>query len=253
MRLLIVLMALLAFALSPVITQANTQATKPVYAQTATKQATLTPQAALQKLIEGNRRFLAENQRNRNYLTLAKFTSVHGQHPFAATLSCVDSRSTPEIVFDQGIGDIFSTRIAGNVASPAAIASLQFATVYAGAKVIVVLGHTQCGAVKAACTSKASGQLKSLVANISQAVSSVEGKTGNKNCDDLKLIDAIAKQNVINQIHAIINDNEEIADLVKKNELLIVGAMLNIRTGKVSFFNIDGTELRIQRGKPRGI
>lgn len=194
--------------------------------------------------MQGNKRFLVKQKRPRQSLLLAQLTSIQGQHPFAAILNCMDSRSIPEVIFDQGIGDLFVTRVAGNIASPAISASLQFATTIAGAKFIVVMGHTQCGAVQAACVGKATGQLKLLIANISPAVNITELKTKNNNCNDPTLINTIAKQNVLDQMHTILNNNNEIANLVKQHKVMLVGAMHNLSTGQVNFFDINGKPIQ---------
>lgn len=238
MKKLLILMVSVCCCLLVMTTQA-----KPQHVTTATQQANISPEQALEKLIQGNQRFLTESTRERQNLKLSKFTSIAGQHPYAVILNCMDSRSIPEILFDTGPGDMFVTRVAGNVASPAVIASIQYATTAAGAKLIVVMGHTQCGAIQAACIGKGSGQIKSLIANISMAVNIAMLKTKNKNCEDPTLINAIAKQNVLKQMKAILNQNSEIADLVKQDKVMLVGAMHNIRTGKVDFFNIDGKAL----------
>lgn len=203
---------------------------------TKTTQAAITPQQALSELKAGNKRFIKANMLQHDYLHIAKITSTYGQHPIAIVLSCIDSRSDPMILFDTGLGNIFSTAVAGNVISPNVLASMEYATKYAGAKLIVVMGHTQCGAIQAACTGKVFGHLHELISQIRPAVITVEKKLNNKNCADPTLIDAIARQNVINQIQAILKKSPILRNLVKSGQIKIVGAMHNIKTGQVTFF-----------------
>ncbi len=200
----------------------------------------LTPEQSLAKLKAGNLRFVKAKKRARNYAELAKIASTKGQHPFAIVLSCIDSRSIPDLIFDQGLGNMFVARDAGNVVSPTIYASMLFAVKVTGSNLIVVMGHTQCGAVQAACEGKASGFIGDLLAKIQPAVNVVEQQTKYKNCQSMKLVNKIARQNVITQINAILKNVPEFDKLIAEKKLMIVGAMHDIRTGKVEFFNEKG-------------
>jgi len=196
-----------------------------------------TPAQALEILEQGNLRFVDSKMMQRNHLETANDTSMHGQHPFAIVLSCIDSRSIPETIFDQGIGDIFTARVAGNVVSSNIIASMEYATMVAGAKLIVVMGHTQCGAVHAACQGAAPGHINALVAQIKPAVVSVEKKLNRHDYSDPTLFNAIVKQNVINQINIILKDSPILRKMDDDHKIKIVGAIHNLKTGQVEFFN----------------
>ncbi len=154
---------------------ATMQAPPPVPAQTEASQAALTPDGALDLLVEGNRRFVSGTPAHRDWAGQIADTAG-GQYPFAIVLGCVDSRVPIEVVFDQGIGDIFSARVAGNVASPDVLGSMEFACRLAGSKLVMVLGHTACGAVKGAISNAELGNLTGLVRKIEPAVAAVEGE-----------------------------------------------------------------------------
>lgn len=232
---IVVFVAVSVLSFSVLASQADV--TKAQLVHTKITQAAITPQQALAELKAGNKRFAKAKINQRDYLRIAKKTSVYGQHPIAIVLSCIDSRSDPVIVFDQGLGNIFKTAVAGNVISPNILASMEYATNYAGSRLIVVMGHTQCGAIQAACTGKVFGHLHGLIEQIEPAVKSVEKQLKNKNCEDPILVDAIARQNVINQMHEIVKQSPIINKLVKSGQIKIVGAMHNIKSGKVEFFS----------------
>jgi carbonic anhydrase len=206
------------------------------YIQTHESQAAITADGAIKKLQDGNRRFLENNMRNRDYVLQARKTATEGQAPFVVILSCMDSRGSPEILFDQGIGDIFSLRVAGNVINRDILASLEYATKVIGSKLIVVMGHTQCGAVEAACKGVQLGNITALLSQIKPAVTQVKGSQGSRasNCDP-EMVDMIAKQNVINVVQAIPEESELISDLLQQKKVKIIGAMHNLKTGKVDF------------------
>lgn len=197
----------------------------------------ITPDQALIKLKEGNLRLLSLMQRKSHYIKIAKYTSQQGQFPFAIILSCIDSRSVPEIIFDQSLGDIFSARVAGNVINADMLGSMEFATKVAGAKLIVVMGHTQCGAVKAACQNVKLGHITNLVKQITPAVNTVKAKIKKLNCDNSQNVDLIAKQNVLDQLQLILSQSTIIKNLVETHQVKLIGAMHNLKTGKVTFFN----------------
>lgn len=175
-------------------------------AHTRETQATMTPAKSLQYLKEGNERFQNNLKANRNLLEQVNDTS-DGQFPFATILSCIDSRVSAELVFDQGLGDIFSVRIAGNFVNEDILGSMEFACKLAGTKLIVVLGHTACGAVKGACDGAKMGNLTKLIEKITPAVEAVKEPTdaSQRNSKNLEFVDEVAKTNVqltIDRIHA---------------------------------------------------
>ena len=206
-------------------------------AHTRETQATMTPQKSLQFLKEGNQRFQNNLKANRNLLEQVNDTS-DGQFPFATILSCIDSRVSAELVFDQGLGDIFSVRIAGNFINEDILGSMEFACKLAGTKLIVVLGHTSCGAVKGACDDAKMGNLTGMLAKIRPAIEAVtEPKDENKrNSKNLEFVDAVSEKNVsiaIDKIRALSPILKEMED---NNDIDIVGAMYDVNTGAVSFF-----------------
>ncbi len=206
-------------------------------AHTRETQATMTPQKALQFLKEGNLRFQNNLKANRNLLEQVNDTS-DGQFPFATILSCIDSRVSAELVFDQGLGDIFSVRIAGNFVNEDILGSMEFASKLAGTKLIVVLGHTSCGAIKGACDDAKMGNLTGMLAKIKPAVESIsEPKDeGQRNSKNLDFVDAVAEKNVSLTIDNIRNMSPILKEMENNNEIDIVGAMYDINTGAVSFF-----------------
>jgi carbonic anhydrase len=208
------------------------------YTQSKESLKSMTPDTALTLLEEGNDRFVSGNMKNRNYLQQAKLTKK-GQHPFAFVLSCMDSRGSPELIFDQGIGDIFAGRVAGNVISADQLGGMEFATEVMGAHIIVVMGHTSCGAVRGACAHVELGNLTQLVDKISPAVNEVKQheQVAALNCEDPKVVDAIAKQNVLNMMQAIPEKSPIIKKLIAQKQVVIVGAMHDLSTGKVTFFS----------------
>ncbi len=206
-------------------------------AHTKETQATMTPDKALQYLKEGNQRFQNNLKANRNLLEQVNDTS-EGQFPFATILSCIDSRVSAELVFDQGLGDVFSVRIAGNFINEDILGSMEFACKLAGTKLLVVLGHTSCGAVKGACDHARMGNLTALINKIEPAVDAVKEPTDNslRNSSNLDFVDEVATKNVHMAIENIHKDSPILAEMEKNNEILIVGAMYDISTGKVKFF-----------------
>lgn len=206
-------------------------------AHTRETQATMTPEKSLQYLKEGNLRFQNNLKANRNLLEQVNDTS-DGQFPFATILSCIDSRVSAELVFDQGLGDIFSVRIAGNFVNEDILGSMEFACKLAGTKLIVVLGHTACGAVKGACDDAKMGNLTKLVEKIKPAVNAVaEPKEASlRNSKNSEFVDNVAKVNVqltIDRIHA---ESPILSEMEKNGEIMIIGAMYDINNGEVTFF-----------------
>ncbi|MEL0651594.1 carbonic anhydrase family protein [Algibacter sp. TI.3.09] len=206
-------------------------------AHTKETQATLTPDKAIAFLKEGNERFQGNLKANRNLLEQVNDTS-EGQFPFATILSCIDSRVSAELVFDQGLGDVFSVRIAGNFVNEDILGSMEFACKLAGTKLIVVLGHTSCGAIKGACDHAEMGNLTKLIEKITPAVNAVtepkeEDLRTSKNLD---FVDSVSKKNVeltIDRIHA---ESPILTEMEKNGEIKIIGAMYDINTGAVNFY-----------------
>lgn len=227
-------MALLCIVNTPLYA---TEAGLPILGKTMTqaKQQQMTPRQALQRLKDGNQRFLANKQLNRDYLKQA-YQASYGQYPFAVVLNCMDSRSVPEFFFDQGLADLFTLRVAGNVVNEDILGSMEFATKAAGARLIVVLAHTSCGAVAGACNDVKLGHLTDILDKIQLAVKEVV-HGGAKNCADPKLVDAIAKENALQVVREIQEQSPILKDLVKRKQVGIVAGLHDIKTGQVSFFD----------------
>lgn len=206
-------------------------------AHTKETQATMTPEKSLQFLKEGNQRFQQNLKANRNLLEQVNDTK-DGQFPFATILSCIDSRVSAELVFDQGLGDIFSVRIAGNFVNQDILGSMEFACKLAGTKAIVVLGHTSCGAVKGACDHARMGNLTALINKIEPAVFAVkEPKEEEKrNSKNLEFVDAVSKKNVELTLENIRSQSVILKEMEEKGEIKIVGAMYDIASGEVEFY-----------------
>ncbi len=206
--------------------------------QTKETQMTVTADIALDLLKSGNERFLEKKQLSRNLNGQVDDTSK-GQYPFATVLSCIDSRVSSELIFDQGIGDIFSIRIAGNFVNTDILGSMEFACKLAGTPLIVVLGHTSCGAVKGACDKAELGNLTSMLAKIKPAVDSVTTPTdeSQRNSSNLGFVNSVAEQNVHLNIQRILDESSVIADMVANQEVNIVGAMYHVESGKVTFLS----------------
>lgn len=206
-------------------------------------QATLRPQQVLQILREGNERFLSGNRLNRDLARQVDATKS-GQHPMAIVLSCIDSRAPAELLFDVGIGDIFSCRIAGNVARGKALGSIEFACKVAGSRLVVVLGHTRCGAVKATCEFVGKGidpastgmtNLSALTSVISESVHTELRRGSHQDCCDPKFVDRVAVTHVGNMIDWLIANSPTVAEMLQKGEIGVVGAMYDVSSGHVEF------------------
>jgi len=204
-----------------------------VAAMSAEAQKAITPDEALKRLIEGNERFVRGEMLERNLMDQVKATAS-GQYPFAVVVGCVDSRVPPELVFDQGIGDIFSARIAGNFVNTDIIGSLEFTTKLAGSKLIVVLGHTECGAVKGACDNAQLGNLTATLSNLMPAVYSVTDVEGERNSKNSGFVQKVADANVQLSVAAITDRSGVLRELVDQGQLKVVGAMHDISTGRVT-------------------
>tara|TARA_B110000908_G_C10201739_1_gene425662 strand:+ start:704 stop:1315 length:612 start_codon:yes stop_codon:yes gene_type:complete len=201
-------------------------------ALTKSTQEQITPTAALQMLIDGNARFVQNKMIQRDLQEQIADTS-EGQFPFAAILSCIDSRVPAEIVFDQGIGDVFSARVAGNIVNEDVLGSIEYACKVAGSKIVVVMGHTKCGAVTAACNNVELGNITALLSKIKPAVKKYS--TGVEM--DEETIERVAVQNVLFSIEAMKSDSPILAEMVESNEILIVGAIYNVSNGEVKFID----------------
>jgi len=206
-------------------------------AHTKETQATMTPAKSLETLIEGNKRFQNNLKSDRNLVEQVHDTSK-GQYPFATVLSCIDSRVSSELIFDQGIGDIFSARIAGNFVNDDILGSMEFACKLAGTKLVVVLGHTACGAVKGACDDAKLGKLTGMLDKIKPAVNAVSEpqEASQRNSSNIDFVNDVAKKNVELTIAKIKSDSEVLAEMERNGEIQIVGGMYDITSGAVSFF-----------------
>ena len=197
-------------------------------------QGAMTPDAALKRLMDGNARFVAGKTVNCNLMQQVKDTATQ-QSPIAAIVGCIDSRVPPELVFDQRIGDIFAARIAGNFVNTDIIGSLEFATAAAGAKLIVVLGHTECGAVKGAVDDVKLGNLTATLANIRPSLAKLN-YSGVPSSKNKELVQKVADQNAKDAAAMIMARSQVIADLVQSGKVKVVSAMHDISTGKITFF-----------------
>ena len=195
----------------------------------------LTPKQALDFLKEGNIRFLTNLKINRNLLKQANQTS-DGQFPFATVLSCIDSRTSAELIFDQGLGDIFSIRIAGTILNDDILGSMEYACGIANSKIIVVLGHTQCGAVISACNNLKSGHLTGLLNKITPAINQETTTKIERNGQNLTFVNNVSAINVNLTINQIRKQSNILVDLEKEGTIIIVGGLYNIETGEVTFF-----------------
>lgn len=199
---------------------------------------TLTPKRALDLLIEGNNRFINNLSANRNLLQMVNDTK-DDQYPFACILSCSDSRTSSELVFDQGLGDIFSIRLAGNIASLPAIASMEFSCKYLGSKIIVVMGHTSCGAIKGACDHVSEGNLPALLQHIDPAVEAENETLTERHSGNAVFVNNVMHLNVQQQIMEIMKHSPLLKKMIENKEIGIVGATYNVANGKVTFYEED--------------
>lgn len=197
---------------------------------------TLTPQEALEILMHGNERFVNGLMKNRHFLSRVEETEKE-QKPFAAILSCMDSRAPVEILFDQGIGDVFSVRIAGNVISCNVLGSLEFAVGVTGSKLIMVMGHTNCGAVKGACDHVEMGNLTTLLEKIQPAVEEASvHATGEHNSRNHDFVEEVTRLNINNSIQSILDQSEIIRNLANEGKIMLVGALYCVSKGTVEVF-----------------
>ncbi len=198
----------------------------------------LKPKEALDVLIEGNRRFVGNLTAKRDNLQMVAETR-NNQFPFAAILSCSDSRVPTELVFDQGLGDIFSVRLAGNIASLKAIGSLEYACKYLGSKIIVVLGHTKCGGVVAACNGFKDGNIDAVLSDIIPAVKAENLTTENRSAANPDFLNNVIHLNVQYQIKEIIRTSKIIRDMINEEKIALVGGVYDVEKGEVIFYEED--------------
>ena len=205
-------------------------------AHTKETQSKMTPETSLEELKNGNKRFVDRQKLNRDLMQQVSETS-NGQYPFATVLSCIDSRVSSELIFDQGIGDIFSVRIAGNFVNEDILGSMEFACKLAGTKLIVVLGHTACGAVKGACDHARLGNLTALINKIEPAVDAVNEPYDQslRNSSNIEFVNRVAEKNVDMTISEIRSSSPVLNEMEKNGEIKIVGGMYDISSGLVSF------------------
>lgn len=206
-----------------------------MYTHSKETQNNLTPQTALEILKEGNHRFVNNLKANRNLLQQVNETAA-GQFPFATILSCIDSRVSAELVFDQGLGDIFSIRIAGNILNEDILGSMEFATKVVGTKVIVVLGHTKCGAIVGACNHVELGHLTTLLNKIKPAIEQEKTTAEQRDGSNVAFVKNVTENNVHLTIERIRKESPVIKELEDLGALKIVGGLYDVETGNVSFY-----------------
>lgn len=205
-------------------------------------QKNITPRAALHLLKDGNSRFVNNLKANRDLLSQVNETS-DAQWPFAIILSCIDSRTSAELIFDLGLGDIFSVRIAGNIVNTDIIGSMEFACKIAGSKLIVVLGHTKCGAVKGACDHVEMGNLTELLSKLQPAVYEEKTIKEHRDSSNAVFVENVAQLNVKRAVKNIIERSFILENMIENGNIGIVGAMYNIENGRVEFYD-DATYIK---------
>ncbi len=207
-------------------------------AHTKETQAAISPQDAIDILKEGNSRFVQNKKADRDLLEQVSDTSS-GQYPFATILSCIDSRVSAELIFDQGVGDIFSARVAGNIVNEDLLGSMEFACKLAGTKLILVLGHTSCGAVKGAVDNAKMGNLTALLSKIQPAVSAIADPAdpAERNSKNSEFVDRVAEKNVRLTMDNIRQRSDVLREMEDEGSIKIVGGMYDIHSGKVRFMD----------------
>lgn len=191
---------------------------------------------ALQYLKEGNQRFVNNLRANRNLLQQVNETS-EGQYPFAIVLSCIDSRTSAELIFDQGLGDIFSARVAGNVVNEDILGSMEYAAKYAGSKLVLVLGHTKCGAVISACNHVKDGNITPLLQKINPALEMEKSISSDRSGNNPEFVNKVAELNVRHAMAEIKERSDILMGLIKEGKVLLAGGVYDVDTGEVSFMN----------------
>ena len=212
-----------------------------MFVHTKETQTSTTPQHALEFLREGNIRFVNNLKTNRDLLMQANHTR-DGQWPFATVLSCIDSRTSAELIFDQGLGDIFSIRIAGNIVNTDILGSMEFACNLAGSKLLVVLGHTSCGAIKGACDHVEMGNLTELLAKLQPAI--YQERTfldaAQRTSENKEFVESVARINVLRSVKAVVERSFILEQMVEDQKINIIKTIHNLDTGVVDFFESDG-------------
>lgn len=198
-------------------------------------QEAISPTKAIELLQEGNKRFVSNLKAHRNLLQQVNETS-DSQHPFAVILSCIDSRTSAELIFDQGLGDIFSIRIAGNIINEDILGSMEFCCKIAGAKVIVVLGHTKCGAIKGACDHVEMGNITSLLTKIRPAMDDESSVQQNRNSNNAEFVEKVSTINVKRTVKCILERSPILKEMIENGEIGIIGGTHDISTGDVNFY-----------------
>lgn len=193
----------------------------------------LTPDAVIDILKKGNAAFVEHHTQNRDAVAQLKESSHDGQHPLAIVLSCIDARVPVEILFDKGVGDIFVTRVAGNVVSGDVLGSMEYACEHSGSKVVVVMGHKQCGAVHSACADVQAGNMTAMLAKIKPAIE--ELKTDSTNIEDEAFQNEVSRQNALNMVKAVREGSEILSEMEKEGKIKIVAALFDLETGEVEF------------------
>lgn len=206
-----------------------------MHTQTKESQENLTPDKVKQLLIKGNKRFVEQRLEDHQLMEQVRITSTNGQFPHTVILGCVDSRAPAEQIFDQGIGNLFNTRIAGNVVDEDVLGSLEFSCKLAGAMLVVVFGHTSCGAITAACKGQKVGHVTALLDKIQPAVDRVKSTVSD--ITSKEAINMTSKENVFNSIHEIREKSSILREMEEQGEIKIVGAMYHIESGKVKFYD----------------
>ncbi|MEQ1920140.1 MAG: carbonic anhydrase family protein [Elusimicrobiota bacterium] len=201
-------------------------------------QAALTPAKAIDILKAGNERFINNLRANRNLLQQVNETS-ESQHPFAAILSCIDSRASAELIFDQGLGDVFSIRVAGNVLNDDVLGSMEFACKLAGAKAVVVLGHTRCGAIKGACDGVKLGHLTMLLEKLQPAIDAETTTDSGRDSKNAAFVEKVALLNVRRVIGLILERSEILREMAALGDIALVGGIYHVTTGKIDFHEIE--------------
>jgi len=201
-------------------------------------QSKLTTRQAIQLLKDGNKRFLTNLKTHRNLLAQVNETS-DGQFPLAVILSCIDSRTSAELIFDQGLGDIFSVRVAGNVINEDILGSMEFSCKLSGAKLIAVIGHTGCGAIRGACDEVQLGNLTALLKKIKPAIEYEKVASPDSTSSNREFQERVATRNVRIMMHQIIEKSPIICQMVKEGKLAIIGGMYNVDNGRVEFYDAD--------------
>jgi carbonic anhydrase len=199
-------------------------------------QTTTTPETALQFLREGNYRFVNNLKAHRNLLQQVNETR-DGQFPFATILSCIDSRTSAELIFDQGLGDIFSVRLAGNVVSDAVLGSMEFGCKLAGSKLVVVLGHTNCGAIKGACDGVQLGNLTTVLNLIQPSVYLERTVQANRTSGNQEFVDKVTRIHVKRSVESIIERSIVLREMIEKEQIGLIGAIYDVKTGVVEFLD----------------